>query len=176
MKQIFLSLSLLLAAVTASAADYSSYYKNLPINVEQAEQPIIKDARIDIKEYGAIGDGINDCTRILQNAIDNLAAKGGGQVYVPAGSWIISPIALKSGIDLHLAKGAMITITSDRTKHLKPGATKPMHGISALGCKNVAITGEGIINGNGIFRNAGHFHFGGFKSLIHQGFADIQLI
>jgi polygalacturonase len=154
MKQLFLSLSLLLAAVTASAADYSSYYKNLPISIEQADQPVIKDARIDIKEYGAIGDGINDCTRILQNAIDNLSAKGGGQVYVPAGSWLISPITLKSGINLHLAKGAMITVTPDRTKHLKAGATKPMHGISALGCKNVAITGEGIINGNGIFWRA----------------------
>ncbi|MBO7052172.1 MAG: right-handed parallel beta-helix repeat-containing protein [Prevotella sp.] len=154
MKHLFISLSLLLAAATASAADYSSFYKDLPISIAQAEQPVFKDARVDITDYGAKGDGIFDCTRILQNTIDNLAAKGGGQVYIPAGSWLISPITLKSGINLHLAKGAMLILTPDRTKHLKQGATKPMHGIQALGCNNVAITGQGIINGNGIYWRA----------------------
>lgn len=154
MKQLFFTLSLLLTTAMASAADYGNYYKDLPVNVAQVSQPDLKEARMDIKEYGAIGDGITDCTKVLQNAIDKLSAQGGGQVYVPAGSWLISPITLKSGINLHLAKGAMLILTPDRTKHLTPGVKKPRHGISALGCKNVAITGEGIINGNGSYWRA----------------------
>ena len=154
MKHLLISLSLLLSTATASAADYSNYYKNLPIGIEQAQQPTIKDARSIITDFGAKGDGTTDCTQAIQSTIDALAAKGGGQVYVPAGSWLTAPIYLKSGIDLHLAKGAMLVITPDRTKHLKPGATKPLHGIQALGCNNVAITGEGIINGNGIYWRA----------------------
>ncbi|MBO5613565.1 MAG: right-handed parallel beta-helix repeat-containing protein [Prevotella sp.] len=155
MKKIFLTTVVLLATTfMAVAADYSCYYKDLPVNIPQVKQPVLKEAQINIKDYGAVGDGKTDCTKILQNAIDDLSAKGGGQVNVPAGSWLVSPIALKSGINLHLEKGAMIILTPDRTKHMKVGATKPMNGISALGCKNVAITGEGIINGNGIYWRA----------------------
>lgn len=155
MKQIILTTFITFAAVAATfAADYSKFYKDLPINIQQAEQPVIKEARINVAEYGAVGDGITDCTKAIQTAIDNLAAKGGGQVYIPEGSWLIAPINLKSGIDLHLSKGAMLVITPDRTKHLVAGATKPKHGVSALGCQNVSITGQGIINGNGIYWRA----------------------
>ena len=155
MKKIFLTAVALVATlVSTSAADYSKFYKDLPINIEQAEQPVIKDTRVNIAEYGAVGDGVTDCTKTIQTIIDNLAAKGGGQVYVPEGSWLTAPITLKSGIDLHLAKGAMLVITRDRVKHLKQGVTKPMHGVSALGCQNVSITGQGIINGNGIYWRA----------------------
>ncbi|MBR4379516.1 MAG: glycoside hydrolase family 28 protein, partial [Prevotella sp.] len=150
MKRIILTTFITFAAVAATfAADYSKFYKDLPINIQQAEQPVIKEARINVAEYGAVGDGITDCTKAIQTAIDNLAAKGGGQVFIPEGSWLIAPINLKSGIDLHLSKGAMLVITPDRTKHLVAGATKPKHGVSALGCQNVSITGQGIINGNG---------------------------
>lgn len=155
MKKIYLTTAILLAMVmTAAAADYSKFYQDLPISIEQAEQPTIRDARVNIAEYGAVADGTTDCAKAIQTAIDNLSAKGGGQVYVPEGTWLTSPISLKSGIDLHLAKGAMLIITPARTKHLVPGATKPKHGVTALGCQNVSITGQGIINGNGIYWRA----------------------
>lgn len=155
MKHYLLSLVLLLSAATISAADYSNYYKNLPISdMAQVSAPVISGSSLNIKDLGAVGDGVYDCTKVLQDAIDRQAAKGGGQVYVPAGMWLTSPISLKSGIDLHLAKNAVIVLTPDRTKHMKPGATKPMHGISVMGCKNVSITGEGIINGNGTYWRA----------------------
>ena len=154
MNKFLLSCALMLTAITASAADYSSYYENLPISIAQVQQPVISGPTYDIKDHGAIGDGIFDCTKIIQTAIDNISAKGGGKVSIPAGIWLTSPITLKSGINLHLAKGAILIITPDRTKHLKVGATKPMHGISALGCKNVSLTGDGIINGNGEYWRA----------------------
>jgi polygalacturonase len=42
-----------------------------------------------------------------------LAVKGGGKLVVPAGVWFMGSIVLKSNIDLHLEKGALILFSSD---------------------------------------------------------------
>lgn len=44
----------------------------------------------NIKDFGAKGDGVTDDTAAIQQAIDAAAAAGGGQVYVPPGTWIVS--------------------------------------------------------------------------------------
>lgn len=154
MKKIILTCVALMATFMLSAADYSAYYKNLPVDIVKPELPTTPGTVMNIAEYGAVGDGVTDCTRVLQNAIDQLSAKGGGQVYIPAGVWVISPIELKSGINLHLAKNALVIVTPDRTKHFKPGVRKAQPAISAKGCNNISITGKGIIDGNGEYWRA----------------------
>lgn len=82
----------------------------------------------------------------LQAAIDAAAAAGGGVVNVPKGTWDTGPLRLKSGVTLHLEKGAKIRGNPDISVYRaqKTGAL-----IQADGASNVAITGEGVIDGRG---------------------------
>lgn len=154
MKKTILTLAAILTTIIVSAANYDGFYKNLPINIQQVEQPKIKEARINVKEYGAVGNGVFDCTAIIQKAIDDLSAKGGGHVVIPSGLWVTAPLNMKSGIDLHISRNAVLLITPDRTKHFKPGVRKPMSAITATGCTNISITGSGVIDGNGEYWRA----------------------
>ena len=74
---------------------------------------------------------------------------------VPAGVWVTGPVSLKDNIDLHLERNAIILLSADKRDFLKTdnGATdtKAVPGISASKRKNISITGEGIIDGNGEF-------------------------
>lgn len=56
--------------------------------------------KINVKDYGAAGDGKIDDTSAFQAAIDNTSKKGGGDVYIPAGTYILNSIYLKSNVNL----------------------------------------------------------------------------
>ena len=149
MKKKVLTLIAMLVALTAGAADYASYYDNLPIEVQKASPVIIQDKRVNVQEGGAVGDGYMDCTYAIQRAIDQVAESGGGHVIIPAGVWITAPLRLKAGVDLHLEKNCILQLTPDRTRHIDSNTSKPVPGIYAENCLNVSITGEGTIDGNG---------------------------
>ena len=97
----------------------------------------------DVTSYGAKGDGqINDTTAI-QKAVDACTQAGGGMVYLPPGNFLAGTIFLKNNVTLHLAPGATLwgsrNIADYSTNHL----------IFAQDAENVAIEGDGTINGNG---------------------------
>ena len=102
--------------------------------------------------YGAKADGQTKDTAAIQKAIDTCSAQGGGTVPLSAGTWLSAPIVLKSNVTLHLDKGATLLGSSDhadypaRTEFHAPGLQSL---ISAHGATNIAITGEGIVDGNG---------------------------
>ncbi len=106
----------------------------------------------DARNYGAKGDGITKDTAALQLAIDACASKGGGTVTLSAGTYLSAPIVLKSNITLHLDKGATLLGSADhadypaKTEFRAPGRQSL---VSANHADNVAITGEGVIDGNG---------------------------
>lgn len=61
----------------------------------------------DVRDYGAKGDGNTDDTQAIQKAIEAAAAAGGGKVYVPSGTWVVSDsdgsgnaLVLKSNVAL----------------------------------------------------------------------------
>lgn len=96
--------------------------------------------------------------RSFAKAIDALSKKGGGRLVVPQGVWYTGPIVLKSNINLHLEKGAVILFAADES--LYPLIKTSFEGletrrcqspISANGAVNVAITGNGAIDGNGLY-------------------------
>ncbi|HEX4758212.1 MAG TPA: glycoside hydrolase family 28 protein [Terracidiphilus sp.] len=104
------------------------------------------------RDFGAKGDGTTKDTVALQGAIDACAAQGGGTVHVNAGTYVSAPIVLKSNVTLHLDKGAKILGSPDHGDY--PPITmfhlpdlQPLVG--ATNATNVAITGEGTIDGNG---------------------------
>ncbi len=109
-------------------------------------------AHCDVRAFGAKGDGTTKDTVAIQQAIDRCAQKGGGTVELTAGIYVSAPIVLKSHITLQLDKGATLLGSPDhddyppKTEFHMPD-TQPL--VSAVDARNIAITGEGTIDGNG---------------------------
>ena len=84
----------------------------------------------------------------LQAEIDAASAKGGGTVVVPPGAWETGPLKLRSNVTLRLEKGATLLGTADKEvyKRLYPKVRAVVHAMDA---ENVAIEGEGTIDGQG---------------------------
>ncbi len=119
--------------------------------------PIFPSREFQVTEFGAIADGKTDCTTAFANAIAACNAAGGGHVTVRSGEYLTGPIHLKSNVDLHLAKGAEILFSQD-TKRYLPQVLTRFEGIELMNYspliyaydqQNIAITGEGILNGQG---------------------------
>lgn len=146
-----LCISAVLLSLAANAGDYDRYYQDLPIALEKAAQPVILDRSVRLTDFGAAGDGVTLCTDAFEAAISSLAAEGGGHLIVPSGVWLTGPIVLKSGIDLHLERGAILQLTPDKRLHFSSTEydDRANPGISAEKCHDISITGEGIIDGNG---------------------------
>jgi polygalacturonase len=104
------------------------------------------------RDLGAKGDGTTKDTTAIQGAIDACAAKGGGTVRLTAGTYLSAPIVLKSNITLQLDKGATLLGSPDHTDYpdkveFRLPAVQSL--VSATNAENVAITGEGTIDGQG---------------------------
>jgi polygalacturonase len=104
------------------------------------------------RAYGAKGDGVSKDTAAIQAAIDACERQGGGTVRLIAGTYLSAPIVLKSNITLQLDKGATLLGSPDHGDY--PPLTifhlpdlQPL--VSAVNAGHVAITGEGVIDGNG---------------------------
>lgn len=120
------------------------------------ELPIFPDRKVSITDYNAVPGGTVSNTVAINNAIKALANLGGGTVIVPKGIWLTGPITLKSNINLHLEKGAFITfdknpeeypvILTDYEGQPRLRAVSPIHAFDE---ENIAITGDGVIDGNG---------------------------
>jgi len=115
----------------------------------------LKDS-INIIQNGAIGDGITSNTKAINNSIQKLAAKGGGVVVIPKGLWLTGPIVLKSNINLYLAPGATLFFTNQFDEYQLQKVSwegvdqmRNQSPIYANGATNIAITGKGVIDGNG---------------------------
>ncbi|KAA3662955.1 MAG: glycoside hydrolase family 28 protein, partial [Calditrichaeota bacterium] len=113
-----------------------------PGNVYASNQSIY-----NILEYGAIADGKTINSEAIQNAIDAAHKNNGGRVVFPKGRFLSGSIILKSNVELHLHKGAVLLGTTD------PSAYKGINRWKALvladGQNNIAISGKGMIDGQG---------------------------
>jgi polygalacturonase len=110
---------------------------------------------LNVRTLGAVGDGKTKDTAAFQKALDQCAAKGGGEVVVPAGDYFIGSIALKSNTTLRLEKDANLMGTPDLDdypiiKGRWEGRWVDAHRglISAQDAKNIAVIGPGHIVGN----------------------------
>lgn len=89
---------LFLTLVLASVADSAP---KPPVPIGEATVPPQGDARWNVTDYGAVGDGKSDCTGAIQAALDAAGANGGGSVFVPVGSFLLkSGLAVPSGVTL----------------------------------------------------------------------------
>ena len=160
MKKLLLGILLAMAAVVTnaqtSAFPYARYQLDLPFQMPMVQAPVIPDYRVNLKDFGAVGDGEQFCTEAFTRAISQLSNRGGGHLDVPRGVWLTGPIVLQSNIDLHLDAGAVIQFAAD--ERLYPLINTSFEGLdtrrcqsplSAHGAENISITGEGVIDGNG---------------------------
>jgi len=117
---------------------------------------MIPTAVANIADFGGVGDGATLNTGVFAKAIAALAAKGGGKLVIPPGIWLTGPIHLSSNINLHLERGALLKFSGDCK--LYPLVVIDLKGekevdstspISGENLENVAITGDGIIDGGG---------------------------
>ena len=118
--------------------------------------PKFKKDTVNIKKHGAVADGHFLNTKAINSAIEALSKKGGGVVLVPAGLWLTGPIVLKNNINLHIAASATLLFTPDKDQYPLVEANweglpqmRNQSPISATHATNIAITGKGIIDGNG---------------------------
>ena len=109
-----------------------------------------------ITSYGAKADGEADCTEAFRQAIAACHQAGGGRVVVPAGIFSSGAIHLKSNVNLHLMTGATIRFSTDTKKYplvfTRFECTELMNFsplIYAFEQENIAITGEGTLDGQG---------------------------
>jgi polygalacturonase len=117
-------------------------------------------APLDVRDFGARGDGAAKDTAAIQKGIDAAERNGGGTVVVPAGRYLSGTIHLKSNVTLHLENGATILGSPDEADY-DPYEKLPFQSVSdnettyfhyalvaAENAHDIAITGEGAIDGN----------------------------
>ena len=126
---------------------------------------------LDVRKVGAVGDGRAIDSSAVNRAIDAVAARGGGVVHFPAGTYACYTIRLKSGVALHLDMGATILAASVPREGLASGgydSAEPQgdwvgyqdyghnHWRNSLiwgeGLHDIAIFGRGRIWGKGLSR------------------------
>lgn len=157
MKKIFTLVCACLMTLSSQAAEtYDELYKDLPFQMEKVTRPQFPNHEVCLKDFGAVGDGHSLCTEAFRQAIAALSEQGGGKLVVPQGVWFTGPIVLKSNINLHLERGAVILFSPD--ENLYPFVETSFEGLDTRRCQspisgtnlvNVAITGKGAIDGNG---------------------------
>ena len=105
-----------------------------------------------VRAYGAVADGRTVTTAAIQKAVDACTKAGGGTVEVPAGTYVIGTVFLKTNVTLHLDNGAVLKGSPNLTDYHP--YTLPEYGQNYYGmlftenAENVAITGEGTVDGN----------------------------
>lgn len=111
-------------------------------------------------DMGIVGDGTTKNTGAIQEAIDQISAQGGGQLVFPKGIYLTGSLQMKSGVEIHLKKGAVISGSTDpydyeelkansiNTDNLRRDNSR-LALITAYKADNIAFTGPGTIEGNG---------------------------
>jgi Glycosyl hydrolases family 28 len=115
-------------------------------------QPLLPAKDYNILAVGAIPDGKTLNTAAIQAAIDQAYADGGGRVVVPAGRFLSGSIVLKSGVELHLEKNAVLLGSTHPEDYIQ------LHNNTCVGYKalvlaydahDIALTGKGALDGQG---------------------------
>ncbi len=123
--------------------------------INSIQKPVFNNKQYIITNYGAEAGGIKICTESINQAIRECSDNGGGSVIIPDSIYLTGPIHLKSNVNLHLEKGAILKFSTVSTNYLPLLLTRwegvdcynysPL--IYAYQQKTMAITGEGILDG-----------------------------
>jgi len=141
---------------TVKAGDKVSW-KSLPGILKNIKQPAFINKDYDITKYGAVGNGVADCTKPINDAITDCNKNGGGRVVVPKGIYLTGRIYLKSNVNLYVSKDAELKFSQDKNKYLPVVLTR-FEGVECMNYSpfiyayeetNIAVTGHGTLDGQG---------------------------
>ncbi|HEV2444463.1 MAG TPA: glycoside hydrolase family 28 protein [Candidatus Sulfopaludibacter sp.] len=122
---------------------------------EPASRPLREKLVLNVRDFGAVGDGAARETAALQQAIDRCSVLGGGEVLVPAGNYLTGAIALRSNTALRLEKDATLLGSPDFADY--PVTQVRWEGkwiagraglIYAIDAAHIGVVGPGKITGN----------------------------
>ena len=136
-------LVLVLCVLCASVVSASDPWSSVPEILARIVPPRFPARDFLITKYGSINEAIEACARA-----------GGGRVVVPKGDYLTGPIRLRSHVELHLEAGATLRFSQDPSRY--PLVLTRWEGVElmnyspliyALDCEDVAVTGEGTLDG-----------------------------
>lgn len=143
----------------AASASQGAGWERVPSILARINPPVIPKRDFDVTKYGAriapANDNTTDSSSAIAAAINACAAAGGGRIVVPAGRFVTGPIHLQSRMELHVSKGATLAFVTDPLRYL-PAVLTRFEGVEcynysplvyALDATDVAVTGEGILDG-----------------------------
>ena len=128
-----------------------------PFNMPVIKVPDFSNCpKFNITDFGAISGNQEKTSLAIEKAINKANKVGGGRVIIPEGVWNTGKIHLKSNVNLHLNKNAVLVFSGNPKDYL-PAVHTTWEGmecynysplIYSFKCKNIAITGEGEIKAN----------------------------
>lgn len=152
-KLLLFSLILLNGVYVKAQSGKKKYsWQNLP----KVVAPVFKKDTFNIIQFGAKPDGVTLNTTRINEAIKACSRKGGGVVLVPGGVWLTGPVEMQNNVNLHISRSAVVLFTKDFNQYAlvkgnyegKP-SMRNQSPVWGLNLSNIAITGKGVIDGNG---------------------------
>ena len=153
--------SLVPRAIAQSVSQSPQGWDGLPALLKRTSPPVFPNKVFDVTGFGAVGDGETDCSKAFKLAIEKCNAEGGGRVVVPKGVYLTGAIHLKSNVNLYVSKDATIRFSTDPRKYLPVVFTR-WEGVECMNYsaliyafeqENIAVTGEGVLDGQGASGN-----------------------
>lgn len=118
--------------------------------------PSFPNKHYSILDFGAKSELKFNNKQAIQKTIDTCSTNGGGIVCIPNGYFLSGPIELKSNVNLHLEDNAFLQFTKSKeeyplvwTNYEGQRKIRAISPITADHQNNIAITGKGVIDGNG---------------------------
>lgn len=113
----------------------------------------------DISSFGAVGDGMTDCTDAIQKALNKCHENNGGTIVLPPGVYLSGTLYLCSNIHIIIQENAILKAIPDKRRYNKADFTPQnyasvnektdgTHLLIALNVENITISGGGKIDGN----------------------------
>ncbi len=139
----------------------SAFEEKYAYELPKVAAPFFRHDTFNIVRYGAKNgsatpENIAANTKAINQAIDMANQANGGVVEIPSGLFSTGCIVLKSGVNLHLNTGAMVVFSPNHDDFPLVLATyegvetyRCQSPISATDAENIAITGDGVFDGNG---------------------------
>jgi polygalacturonase len=123
--------------------------------LKEIVSPVFPNRIFDVTDFGAVGDSVTLSTKAINRAIIECSEAGGGKVLIPKGIFLTGAVHLKSNVNLHLAEGAVLKFSRNHEDYLPVVFTRwegtELYNYSpfiyAYEQKNIAITGEGKLDG-----------------------------
>ena len=170
-------LTVVLVGVPAVVAPYAfagqPHWEQADEIVRRIVVPTFPDRDFIITDFGAVPGGEILCTDALRKAVAACHKAGGGRVVVPEGRYLTGAVHLKSNVNLHVSRGAVL-LFSRAPKDYLPVVFTRWEGVECMNYsafiyafeqENIAVTGEGTLDGQ-----ADNMHWWPWKGRIEYGY------